>query len=118
MTVSNGAWHMSRNPAGAVVGPVKTESKFMAGEVIDLVGAGDSFRSGLISFVARNLPAFQSGSIRFDQAVSMGNLFASLFIKAPLRDRYGHIYAYEKMAAVVASDRYWKTIEELLRAFE
>lgn len=118
VTVSNGAWHISRNPAGAVAGPVKTESKFMAGEVIDLVGAGDSFRSGLITFIASNLPAFQSGSIRFDRAVTMGNLFASLFIKAPLRDRYGHIYPYDKMAAVVASDRHWTTIEELLRAFE
>ncbi len=118
VTVSNGAWHISRNPTGSVNGPVKTESKFMAGEVIDLVGAGDSFRSGLITYIARNLSAFQNGSIRFDQAVSMGNLFASLFIKAPLNDRYGHIYPYEKMASVVTSDRYWKTLDELLRAFE
>ncbi len=118
ITVNNGAWYMGIDPSGNVSEPVKTESRFMVGDVIDLVGAGDSFRSGLITYMARNLSAFQSGTCRFDRAVQMGNLFASMFIKAPLNDRYGHIFPYDKMAAVVATDRHWHTIDELLRALQ
>ena len=83
----------------------------MAGEVIDLVGAGDSFRAGLISYLARNLDVFREGEIDFAQAVQMGNLFASLFIKAPLSDRYGNIRPFERMLDIVHSGRWYDSFE-------
>ena len=97
VTVSNGAYEKHISPDGTTEEPSKTESRFMAGEVIDLVGAGDSFRAGFISYVAKNLDAFRNGNMNFSQAIQMGNLFAALYIKAPLDDRYGNIRSYEKM---------------------
>ena len=88
----------------------------MAGEVVDLVGAGDSFRAGLITYITRNLDAFKAGDINFSEAVLMGNLFAALYIKAPLNDRYANIKDYNKMLEVVQSSRLYSTFEELKKA--
>ena len=103
VTVSDGAYEkhiLSNGYAGA---PAKITSRFMGGEVIDLVGAGDSFRAGLVAYVARNLAAFRSGDMDFSEAVQLGNLFASCYIKAPLGHRYC-IKPYEAMIARVRSD--------------
>ena len=97
VTVSDGAWHIHSWPDGTVSKAVKTTSRFMDGEIVDLVGAGDAFRSGLITYIAKNVDAFKDGSINFDEAVQMGNLFASLYIKAPLDDRYAHISPFDEM---------------------
>jgi sugar/nucleoside kinase (ribokinase family) len=101
VTVSDGAYEKHMNPDGSTAGPSKTTSKFMGGGVVDLVGAGDSFRAGFISYVARNLDAFLSGDLDFSEAVQMGNLFASAYIKAPLGDRYSNIKDYKQMLKVV-----------------
>ena len=116
VTVSDGAYEMHICPDGQTVGPTKVTSRFMAGEVVDLVGAGDSFRAGLIAYVASNLRAFKSGAIDFDQAVQAGNLFASLFIKAPLDDRYGHFCAYAKMLRVLRAQGGYANFEALRKA--
>jgi sugar/nucleoside kinase (ribokinase family) len=104
VTVSDGAYEKHICPDGRVGGPNKIDSGFMGGEVVDLVGAGDAFRAGLITYIGRNLVRFRDGSIDFAEAVQMGNLFASLYIKAPLDDRYGNIKTYDKMLKVVRSD--------------
>jgi len=116
VTVSDGAYekHICRD--GRVGGPEKIKSLFMAGEVVDLVGAGDSFRAGLITYVACNLDEFKSGSMDFAEAVQMGNLFASLYIKAPLDDRYGNIKAYDKMLKIVRSEITYDSFEQLRKA--
>jgi sugar/nucleoside kinase (ribokinase family) len=88
----------------------------MAGEVVDLVGAGDSFRAGFISYTASHLNEFRKGAINFEEAVQMGNLFASLYIKAPLDDRYGGIKPYEKMLEVVRSNIKYESFEALQKA--
>ena len=103
VTVGDGAYERHIGPDNNVVGPNRVTSRFMAGEVVDLVGAGDSLRAGLISYIASHLDAFRDGSMNFEEAMQMGNLFASLFIKAPLEDRYGNIHPYEKMLKVVRS---------------
>jgi sugar/nucleoside kinase (ribokinase family) len=103
VTVSDGAYERHVSPDGAATGPNRVISRFMAGEVVDLVGAGDSFRAGLISYIASHLNEFRDGSINCEEATQMGNLFASLFIKAPLDDRYGNIHPYAKMLKVVRS---------------
>ncbi|NQT00685.1 MAG: hypothetical protein HQ580_01535 [Planctomycetes bacterium] len=113
VTVSNGAYEMHIDSQGHTGGPNKIESHFMGGEVVDLVGAGDSFRAGLITYTAYNLNRFRDGSIDFAEAVQMGNLFASLFIKASLEDRYGNIKAYDKMLKVVRSDMAYPNFEAL-----
>lgn len=114
VTVSDGAYVKHVGPDGEVYGPVKTESRFMAGEVIDLVGAGDSFRAGFVTYVGRNLGAFGDGTIDFSQAVAMGNLFAALYIKAPLDDRYSNIKDYERMLRAVVSGKRYGTLDELM----
>jgi len=48
----------------------------MVGDIVDLVGAGDSFRAGLITYIARNLDEFKTGNMDFTEAIQMGNLFA------------------------------------------
>lgn len=101
VTIRNGAYERHLLPDGAISHPAKVESRFMVGEVVDLVGAGDSFRAGLITYIARNLKKFDNGSMDFDEAVQMGNLFAALYIKAPLDDRHGNIGGYDKMLNVV-----------------
>ena len=104
VTVSSGAYEKHICSGGIVGGPNKVESRFMAGEVVDLVGAGDSFRAGLITYIGCNLGEFKDGSVDFAEAIQMGNLFASLYIKAPLEDRYGGIRTYDKMLKIIRSD--------------
>jgi len=100
VTVANGAYARMKSH-GTTPSTRLYESPFMTGEVVDLVGAGDSFRAGLISYIAANTESFQDGSIHVDEAVQMGNLVASLFIKAPLNDRYSNIPSYERLLATV-----------------
>lgn len=116
VTVSDGAYEKHICPDGSVSNVDKIESRFMGGGVVDLVGAGDSFRAGLIAYIARNLRQFKNGSIDFGEAVQMGNLFASLYIKAPLNDRYGNIKAYDKMLRVVRSDIVYPSFDALQNA--
>ncbi len=118
VTVSDGAYGFHRSPSGKSNGPVKVESRFMAGEVVDLVGAGDSFRAGLISYIARNLKPFRDGSLNFTEAIQMGNLFASLYIKAPLDDVYGNIRTFDNMLKVVQSNNVYSSFTELIHALE
>lgn len=113
ITVSDGAYEKHIGPEGKVSGPNHVKSRFMAGEVVDLVGAGDSFRAGLIAYIASNLSLFKRGCLNFDEAVQMGNLFASLFIKAPIKDRYVNIKSYDVMLKVVRSDKIYPSFEAL-----
>ena len=94
--------------------PVKITSNFMSGDIVDLVGAGDSFRAGLVGHVARNIRTFESGRFDFAEAVQMGNLFASLYIKAPLNDRYGHIAPYERMLTVLPKSTDFQDFEAVI----
>jgi len=118
VTVSDGAYEIHRSPKERKSNPVKIKSRFMAGEVVDLVGAGDSFRAGLISYIARNLEEFCDGSLNFTEAIQMGNLFASLYIKAPLDDVYGNIRPFENMLNVVQSKNVYSSFTELIQALE
>ncbi len=115
VTVSSGAYEKHIAPDCTTAPPGRIDSRFMAGQVIDLVGAGDSFRAGLLTHIVRNLNAFKDGSMDFAEAVQMGNLFASLYIKAPLSDRYKS-RSYEKMLRVVRSNSDFESFEALERA--
>ena len=103
VTVSNGAYEKHINPDGTVSVPIKIESRFMDGEVVDLIGAGDSFRAGLITYIVSNFDEFRDSSMNFTEAVQMGNMFAARYIKAPLNDRYSNILAYDKMLKALRS---------------
>ncbi len=113
VTVRDGAYEKHRLPDGTGPAPRKVRSRFLMGEVIDLVGAGDSFRAGLITYVARNIEAFKTGRMDFAEAIQMGNLFASLYIKAPLQARYNHIQPYEKMLRLIRSPKTFNSFDEL-----
>jgi len=117
VTVSSGAY-IKYSLKSKQFSPIKVQSRFMAGEVTDLVGAGDSFRAGFISYVAGNLEAFKNGTIDFEEAVQMGNLFASVYIKSPLDDRYSSIKSFDKMLSVVRSDEGFENFEALQKALQ
>jgi sugar/nucleoside kinase (ribokinase family) len=115
VTVSNGAFEKHIDKDGISV-PAKIESNFMMGQVMDLVGAGDSFRAGFISYIARNIEAFKTKQLDFSEAVQMGNLFASLYIKAPLNDRYRNIGEYNRMLGSVSPESNYRDFDQLIMA--
>ena len=118
VTFSKGAYEIHLLPDGTAKGPNKIESRFMAGDVVDLVGAGDAFRAGLLAYISRNLQQFKDGSLNFTEAIQMGNLFAALYIKAPLDDRQSNIQPYDKMLSVVRSRTTYPTFEALRKALK
>ncbi|MEN6384521.1 MAG: carbohydrate kinase family protein [Phycisphaerales bacterium] len=104
VTVKDGAHIIYKDAKGNVIGPQKITSKFMGQGVTDLVGAGDSFRAGVVTYVAANIEKFKNDKIDIDQAIQMGNLFASSYIKAPLNNRYSTILKYEQMLALIETN--------------
>ena len=116
VTVKNGAYARLVGPDGAVGPSVFWASRFMVGGVVDLVGAGDSFRAGLVAYVARHRSAFASGAFSVEEAVQMGNLMATLYITAPLNDRYGSVPEIGRMLEVVRSGRTFASHGELASA--
>ncbi len=114
VTVRDGAFAAASDAAGRFHGPRRFTSRFMCGEIVDLVGAGDSFRAGLVAYVARHAPDFRSGRLPVEEAVQAGNLMASLFIKSPLDDRYGHIPPLDRLLDVVRGGKRFETFENLL----
>jgi sugar/nucleoside kinase (ribokinase family) len=118
VTVSNGAYVMYLSGDLSSARPIKVKSRFLVGEVVDLTGAGDSFRAGLVTYLAKNLDAFRQGSLKVEEAVEMGNLFAALYIKAPLKNRYGHIRSYEAMLHVIRSNERFKSFTDLRCAID
>jgi len=101
ITVKDGAFVVYKDAKGSITGPKKITSRFMGKGVTDLVGAGDSFRAGIVTYVAKNIDEFKNDKIDVEQAIQMGNLFASLYIKAPLNNRYGSIENYDKMLEII-----------------
>ena len=102
VTVSDGAYEKHILPNGYTGAPTKITSRFMGGEVIDLVGG--IFISGRPGCIRGSQSrGFWSGAMDFSEAVQLGNLFASCYIKAPLGHRYC-IKSYEEMIARVRSD--------------
>ena len=116
VTVKNGAYATFVGPDDRVRETVFCASRFMVGSVIDLVGAGDSFRAGLAATVAKQRDAFLDGTLDIEEAVQLGNLMATLYITSPLEDRYGHIPPFETLQAVVKGGRSFATFEELTGA--
>lgn len=100
-------------PRQSIARPEKVDSRFMVGEVTDLVGAGDAFRAGLLTYIANNIGQYRQGNMNFREAVQMGNLFAALFIKAPLDDRYGNIQQFSRMLEIVKNGRTYETVAQL-----
>jgi sugar/nucleoside kinase (ribokinase family) len=98
VTNKQGAYAISASNLN-VGNPFQIESKFKEGQIIDLVGAGDSFRAGLLSYINKNLIDFKRGDLDIIEAIQMGNLFASKFIKSPLDKRYSLIQPYDHMLA-------------------
>jgi sugar/nucleoside kinase (ribokinase family) len=116
VTFSKGAYEKHIRPDGSLSTVSKIESRFLAGDVVDLVGAGDALRAGLITYISRNLNSFHDGSFNFREALQMGNLFAALYIKAPLDDRYGIVRSYDRMLTVVRSDVTYASLDALQAA--
>jgi len=81
--------------------PFKVKSKFGKGQVVDLVGAGDSFKAGVFAYICKNIGDFKSGDINWADTVQMGHLFSSRFINSNLNDRYGRIERYDEMCELL-----------------
>ncbi len=115
VTVKRGAYTLWLKGDGAI-GPVQfTESRYSVDGVVDLVGAGDSFRAGLIGYIAQAREAFLAGGLNVDEAVQVGNLMATLYVTAPLENRYGAIPRLAQLIAVVRSGKLYTDIAALLR---
>lgn len=114
VTVKDGAYHMEVRPDGSSSGLRKTESMLQGGQVVDLTGAGDSFRAGLLSYIARHFGEYRKGLLRSEEAVQMGNLFAGLYITAPLQDRYKNIVTFERLLSVIQHKEKFESFETLL----
>lgn len=104
VTVKDGAWVLAVSPGGRAGQPQRIVSPFMSETVTDLVGAGDSFRAGLIGYMARHVQAFRKGRFDVAEAVQVGNLMASLFLSAPLEDRYSKIMDMNAMIEIVSNE--------------
>ncbi|MHC4622865.1 MAG: hypothetical protein ACYS4W_03075 [Planctomycetota bacterium] len=85
----------------------------LVGEVVDLVGAGDPFRARLITYIGHKLEEFRSSPLDFAEAVQMGNLFAALYIKAPLDNRQCNIRSYDRMLKVVRTGVVYPSLDAL-----
>lgn len=105
VTVKDGAWALTVAPDGRAGEPRRIVSPFMSETVTDLVGAGDSFRAGLIGYIARHAELFRVGGLAVSEAVQVGNLMASRFLSAPLDDRYGGIIDMDAMIKTVSNWR-------------
>ncbi len=116
VTVKNGAYIRYVKPNGDAGQTFFCASRFMVGNVVDLVGAGDSFRAGLTAYVARHRAEFLDGTLDAAEAVQTGNLMATLYVTSPLHARYSLIPPFERMLAVVKGDQEFKTFEELTGA--
>ncbi len=116
ITVSDGAYVIKSNNKGSVSRVQKVTSRYKCGDVVDLVGAGDSFRAGFVTYVAQNMEQFKDGSINIEEAVQMGNLVASLYIKSPLEYRYENIGAYEKMYKLIEKNEVFDDFDTLKAA--
>ena len=118
ITLNNGAIEKHITPDNIASKPQTIESRFMAGGAVDLIGAGDSFRTGLVSYIAKNIDSFKAGDIDFSQAIQMGNLFAALYVKAPLDDRYGNFKSYNKMLNVIRENKDYDSFDQLMQAIK
>ncbi len=116
LTTSNGAFITVGGLRS--ISPILVQSGYTAGENVSLVGAGDAFRSGFLVYVARNLTGFKDGTMDFQEAIQMGNLFAALCIKSPLYNRYKNIGTYEQMLGIVQNRKKYKNFSEVLRALK
>ena len=101
VTVQTGAMAVYLPPHSPAVQPVMHTSRCKDAKVVDLVGAGDSFRAGVIGYIARNAEAFRAGDLDADEAIQFGNLMAALYIQSPLDNRYGRIPRFEEMLRIV-----------------
>lgn len=116
MTVSNGAWGRLVRGDGTAGPNVFVRSRFLAGEVVDLVGAGDAFRAGVIAWIARHTSDVRSGHLNVEEAIQLGNLTASLLIKSPLRDRCALIAPFADLLRVVRDGQMYHDLSALLAA--
>ena len=110
VTHSRGAVACLVSSDGAIIkGPTMFTSPFSQDKtsdgsskvVVSLVGAGDAFRGGVITYIARNIESFLDGSIDLETTIQMGNMMAFLYITAPLSDRSCAIPSYQKLLADV-----------------
>lgn len=116
VTVKNGAYVQLITPEGQASKPIFYASRFMVDGVVDLVGAGDSFRAGVIAAIAKQMDAFRAGTLDIGEVVQIGNLMATLYVTAPLNDRYGHIQRYDALVSVVREGRTFSNTRDLLTA--
>jgi sugar/nucleoside kinase (ribokinase family) len=116
VTCADGVYVRQRGPDDALQPARHIRSRFLCGSGVDLVGAGDAFRAGLLSYLVRNRDLFRGAMLNLEEAVQTGHLFASLYVNAPLTDRYANVYPLETALRVVRSGLVFHALEDLLNA--
>jgi sugar/nucleoside kinase (ribokinase family) len=70
ITTSNGAFEKHIGQDDLHSEPCKVESRFMSKDDVDLVGAGDSFRAGVLSYFLRNKEKFKAKTLSIGERLS------------------------------------------------
>ena len=112
ITVKDGVYATLYTSEGGWTEPFKVESKFLNNQNVDLVGAGDTFRAGVLTYLAKNIEDFKKGKVH-NSPMQMGNLFAALHVNSPLQDRTCYARPYNTMLEIVNSGKRYSTIEGL-----
>ncbi len=87
-----------------VFGPLHIRSNYFV-KPESLVGAGDSFRAGVLLYLLKNKEEFEKNKLNLREAINMGNLISSLYISAPKENRYTNIKHYSSLIAEIRKNR-------------
>ena len=117
ITLSDGAIIATRHgPASWDL--TKVSSRYLFDGSVNLVGAGDSFRAGMIAYIAAHQDAWRDGTLNTAEAAQTGALFASLYVNAPLANRYAYIPGFKDALHVVRDGATFETLPDLLEGLE
>jgi sugar/nucleoside kinase (ribokinase family) len=116
LTVRDGAYYIVSRPGRGPGGVGRVKSRFGAGRCVDLVGAGDAFRAGVLTYLVHHLDQYRAGDLDFRAAAQTGNLMAALYIKAPLGARYEGVRGWAGLERVVDGGRSYASWAGVVRA--
>ena len=98
--------------------PVTAISRFRLGEAVELTGAGDAFRAGLLTYLVRNVDAFHADGLDVNEALQVGNLTAALYLTAPLENRYSNLRPYEALLRAIRHEQGYGSFNELMQVLD
>lgn len=114
VTMKNGAYFKvdEENPQAV------TSNYTVENEDLNLVGAGDAFRAGVLGYVSQHVQEFRGGKMNYRDAVQLGNLMAVLCITAPVKERLSQIAPFKNLERIAATDVKFGSVTALTDALK